>query len=64
MSPSPPRAVLFALALLTGCADDAPPPPPSGYCYQTLADVNCYTKPDPGREGRLTGVLPAQKAEE
>ncbi|MFL5333781.1 MAG: hypothetical protein ACJ8H8_11510 [Geminicoccaceae bacterium] len=26
------------------------------YCYRTLADVSCYTGPDPGRESRLVGT--------
>ena len=26
------------------------------FCYRTLADVACYTRPDEGREGQLVGV--------
>lgn len=52
---------VLLLPLVAGaCA--APPQPASlavlqpVYCYQTLADVACYARPDRGREGQLTGV--------
>lgn len=28
------------------------------WCYRTLADVVCYTAPDPGRENRFVGAYP------
>lgn len=53
------RAGLAALALLAtgGCARDPDPYPGREIvlCYRTLADVSCYDRPDPGREGRLVG---------
>jgi hypothetical protein len=50
-------AALLALAggLLAGCGNREPGPAPV-FCYRTLADVACYDRPDPGREGRLVGV--------
>jgi hypothetical protein len=49
--------------MLAGCADKSPPPAPASpeslqpvFCYRTLADVDCYTELDPGRETRLTGI--------
>lgn len=49
--------MLLALAggLLAGCASREIEPAPI-FCYRTLADVACYDRPDPGREGRLVGV--------
>ena len=44
---------------------EAPPAKPSErkdarpvFCYRTLADVDCYTEVDPGRERRLTAIYP------
>jgi hypothetical protein len=53
-----PVAVLAGASLLaSGCTGGAPD---AGlepvFCYQTLADVACYTRPDRGREGQLVGV--------
>ncbi len=30
------------------------------WCYRTLADVVCYTAPDPGRENRFVGAYPSR----
>ena len=36
------------------CRDLPPPPPVEPVCYKTLADVTCYTTPDPAMPpGRL-----------
>ena len=45
---------LLGLLTLAACAtqDEAQ----AVYCYRTLADVSCYTGPDPGRESRLVGT--------
>jgi hypothetical protein len=53
-----PLAFLACLSLLAaGCAERDPY---AGlepvFCYRTLADVGCYTRPDWGREGQLVGV--------
>jgi hypothetical protein len=55
-----PLATGLLLATLAGCA--RPPveqparPLASVYCYQTLADVSCYTEPDGGRAAQLVNV--------
>ncbi|SNB55254.1 hypothetical protein SAMN07250955_101469 [Arboricoccus pini] len=51
---------------ISACSFDAPPPyfsaaAPSGpqvpvFCYQTLADADCYPTPQPGQENRFTAV--------
>lgn len=50
-------AALLVLAggLLAGCGNRQAEMAPV-FCYRTLADVACYDRPDPGREGRLVGV--------
>jgi hypothetical protein len=53
-----PAAALAGLGLLAaGCTGGDPH---AGlepvFCYQTLADVACYTRPDRGREGQLVGI--------
>lgn len=35
-------------------APKAPKKPPR-FCYRSLAEVECYTSPQPGKEGRLVG---------
>jgi hypothetical protein len=53
---------LFVIAMLTGCAATPPSAPATSsplqpvFCYRTLADVDCYTQADPGRESRLTAI--------
>ena len=55
-----PLAMGLLLATLTSCA--RPPveqparPLAPVYCYQTLADVSCYTEPDRGRAAQLVNV--------
>ncbi len=46
------------LAALAGCAESQRPAPALSpvYCYRTLADVSCYTRPDAGRSGQLVHV--------
>jgi hypothetical protein len=37
---------------------------PTLYCYQTLADVDCYAKPDPHQnKDTLVGIRPGSKQE-
>lgn len=48
-------APLIATLTLTACA--AQEELLTVYCYRTLADVGCYTEPDPGRESRLVGTF-------
>lgn len=49
-------AVLFGSTVLAGCAacpncvGDGVRAPVAGYCYRTLADVDCYTTPEINRE--------------
>jgi hypothetical protein len=40
---------------------DALPAPAPVYCYQTLADVNCYDAPQPGEGGRLVESYPPRR---
>ena len=47
-------APLIAMLTLTACATQEEPE--TVYCYRTLADIGCYTQPDPGRENRLVGT--------
>ncbi|MGD9508601.1 MAG: hypothetical protein AB7I59_17120 [Geminicoccaceae bacterium] len=47
-------AALIATLTLAGCASREELQ--TVYCYRTLADVACYTEPDPGRESRLVGT--------
>jgi hypothetical protein len=49
-----PPAVALAFGLLAGCAREPEPEPV--FCYRTLADIACYDRPDPGREGQLVGI--------
>lgn len=49
-----PMAGLAALAGLAGCS--LGPEQEPVFCYQTLADIGCYTQPDSGRAGQLVGV--------
>lgn len=55
-----PLAMGLLLATLAGCA--RPPveqparPLAPVYCYQTLADVSCYTEPDRGRAAQLVNI--------
>jgi hypothetical protein len=49
-------AAFAAPALLAACASEPEIVWVPTYCYRTLADVECRTAPDPGREGRLVGV--------
>ena len=45
---------MIAMLTLTACATQEEPQ--TVYCYRTLADIGCYTQPDPGRESRLVGT--------
>ena len=64
LPPRPRHVAATALALLAlgACARHEPLPPavvvlaPVYCCYRTLADVSCYTAPDPRREGRFLGA--------
>ena len=47
-------APLIGMLTLAACAMQEEPR--TVYCYRTLADVGCYTQPDPGRESRLVGT--------
>ncbi len=56
---------IVAAGILAGCAQTPPPTKPADskavrpvFCYRTLADVDCYTEADPGRESRLTAIYP------
>ncbi len=55
-----PAAAGLLLVALAGCARVLPEEPARPlapvYCYQTLADVSCYTEPDRGRAGQLVNV--------
>ncbi|HEY9548700.1 MAG TPA: hypothetical protein VIR45_04290 [Kiloniellaceae bacterium] len=45
-----------ALPLLAGCADDFPELTyAERYCYRTLAEVDCHSRPLPGEENRRVG---------
>lgn len=51
-----------ALVLLVAACTAVPPPPPQAhagplYCYQSIADVTCYARPDPRDRARLVGYL-------
>ena len=39
-----------ALPWLAGCGAAEPGPLALGYCYRTLAEVDCYTTPEPNRQ--------------
>lgn len=49
-------AAVLCIALLAGCAvcpdcqGDGTKAAVTGYCYRTLADVDCYTRPEPNRQ--------------
>ncbi len=47
-------APMIAMLTLTACTTQEEPQ--TVYCYRTLADIGCYTQPDPGRESRLVGT--------
>lgn len=56
---------IVAAGILAGCAEKPPTAMPAEpkaarpvFCYRTLADVDCYTEMDAGREGRLTAIYP------
>lgn len=38
------------LPCLSGCGGAEPAPLAFGYCYRTLAEVDCYTTPEPNRQ--------------
>lgn len=45
-------AAALCTAMLAGCAvsPDHGGDAVIGYCYRTLADVDCYTQPEPNRQ--------------
>ena len=45
-------AAVLCTAVLAGCAvsPDRGEDAVIGYCYRTLADVDCYTQPEPNRQ--------------
>jgi hypothetical protein len=56
---------LGLVTLLAGCADRSETSKPvwlaergKAYCYQTLAEPDCHTRPVSGAEHRLMGVAP------
>ena len=40
-------------------ADEPPPPIQVRYCYRSLASVDCFAEPQPGRAAQYTGRYPA-----
>ncbi len=56
------RMLLSALLLLAAWIPATPrageEPGSLAWCYRTLADVVCYTRPDAGRENRFLGSYP------
>jgi hypothetical protein len=50
-------AAPLLLTWLAGCGPSRPEiVSVPAFCYQTLADVDCYLRPDQGRESQLVGV--------
>jgi hypothetical protein len=39
---------------------DLPPPPPT-FCYQTLAEADCYRDPQPGQRERVVETYPPRQ---
>jgi hypothetical protein len=48
--------ILVALGAVAGCGGGPEPVQSMVFCYRTLADVDCYRRPDAGRDGQLVGV--------
>lgn len=56
-------AAAAVLPLLAGCADDFPELAyAERYCYRTLAEVDCHSRPLPGEENRRVGFYDAPVA--